>query len=67
MKYKKVQCSSGGKFPVVRYIDNQGNWIKEMFNGHIEKSKPMSIIKDCGEVELNIINEGVFGLRLSTT
>ena len=62
--YNKVLCKGKGNFDVFRYIDEDGNWIKEAFNGKVSFSKPMPIIKEYGFVNLNIVDEGVFGKRV---
>ena len=62
--YIKRRIRKGLKLNFLGLVENKDNWIKEEFNGHIKNSKPMPIIKEYGEVELSIIDEGVFGLRL---
>lgn len=61
MEYKKIQDIKGN----VRYIDPMNNWWKITINGKVTKSKPSTIIKEYGNKDLNIINEGVFGLRVN--
>jgi len=47
----------------IRYIDDNNKWYKLHFNGKFTPSKPFTIEKDYGYVKLNIVDEGVFGLR----
>lgn len=61
-KFKKVLAGNMN----VRYIDNKSNWWYQHFNGKFTKSKPMPIIKVYGEVELNVVDEGVYGLRITS-
>ena len=60
MIYRKVMAGDYN----VRYIDNKGKWWKEGFNGKFKPSRPMKIEKEYGNAELNIADEGVFGLRV---
>ena len=58
--YRKVRAGDYN----VRYIDDTGKWWKEEFNGKFKPSKPMTIEKEYGNVELNIVDEKEFGFRV---
>ena len=58
--FKKVMAGDYN----VRYIDSEGKWFKELFNGKLLPSKPMPIHKEYCNTELTIDDEGVFGLRV---
>ena len=62
MLYRKVRAGDYN----VRYIDNSGNWWKQAMNGKFTHSRPMPIEKEYGNVDLNVVDEGVYGLRVST-
>ena len=60
MIYRKVRAGDYN----VRYIDTSGKWWKQKMNGRLLPSNPMPIEKEYGSVELNVVDEGVFGLRI---
>jgi len=58
--YKKVRSGYD-----IRYIDKNGSYYKLSMNGKFLKSKPFkSIDKDYGYINLNVIDEKEFGLRV---
>ena len=57
--FRKVRV---GEFKVC-YIDESGLWYKQPMNGKMLKSKPMTIEKDYGTVELDIEIDEIYGYK----